>query len=113
VNDGNEVPLVPEHLATGLVRIGLPADLWLDATVRYTGESPLGGDVGNAGPELDAYTTLDLALRYRPASGFTAFVGVDNVTDEAYAAVAYKGFSQDGYYPSPGQTWRAGVSKRF
>ncbi len=112
-NDGKEVPLVPRHTAAGTVRVGLPADLWLDSTVRYTGSSPLGGDVANAGPELDAYTTLDLALRYRSARGFAAFVEVDNVTDETYASVAYKGFSEDGYYPMPGTTWRAGVSLKF
>ncbi len=112
-NDGKDVPLVPNHLAAGTVRVGLPADLWLDSSVHYTGSSPLGGDVANAGPELDAFTTLNMALRYVSAKGFSAFAGVDNVTDETYAEVAYKGYPVDGYYPAPGTTWRAGMSLRF
>jgi iron complex outermembrane receptor protein len=113
-NDGKDIPLVPPQLATGSVILGLPADLFFDTTIRYADSSPLGGDVANEGDELDSYYTLDLKVRYRPAGKpYSAFVGVENVTDEEYATVAYKGFMEDGYYPSPGQNWRAGVSLTF
>jgi iron complex outermembrane receptor protein len=112
-NDGSDVPLVPSQQAAGTVRIGLLAELSLDSTVRYTGSSPLGGDVDNGAPDLEEYTTLDLALRYRSVKGFSAFAGVDNVTDETYAMVAYEGFSANGYYPAPGRQFKAGMSLRF
>lgn len=113
-NDGKEVPLVPEQLASGTVRIGLPKELWLDTTVRYAGECPLGGDVMNAGDKLDAYTIVNMMARYQPrGKRYSAFIGVDNVGDKTYATVAYKGFAEDGYYPAPGRNWRAGVSMTY
>ncbi|MFO7534669.1 MAG: TonB-dependent receptor [Kiritimatiellia bacterium] len=114
LNDGKNIPLVPEHLASLTLRLGLPLDLTLDTTGHYTGSSPLGGDISNAGDKLDAYSTLDMMVRYAPAGkSFSAFVGVENLTDETYAAVAYKGYLEDGYYPSPGQNWRVGLSTTF
>ena len=46
-----------------------------------------------------------------------AFAGVDNVFDKQYASVGYVGWvngSFNGvYYPSPGRTYKAGLSGRF
>ena len=112
--DGCDVPLVPRHQALGVVRAALPRDFWADATVRYQGSAPLGGDVLNAGDELDAFTTGDLAVRYKPeGKRFSLFLGVENVTDEVYATVAYHGAFEDGYYPAPGRCWRAGMNWTF
>jgi outer membrane receptor protein involved in Fe transport len=46
-------------------------------------------------------------------AGLQVFGGVDNVTDEQYASLAYKGFALDGYYPAAGRMWKAGASYRF
>jgi iron complex outermembrane receptor protein len=113
-NDGNKVPLVPAHVTEGTVKLGLPLDLAFDTTVRHVGSCPLGGDVANAGDKLDAYSTLDLTVRYQPGGkAYSGFVGVENVTDENYATVAYKGYTEDGYYPSPGRNWRVGMNLAF
>ncbi len=113
-NDGKKVPLVPLHVSSGTVKLDLPLDLNLATTVYHAGSSPLGGDVANAGDKLDAYTTLAMMVHYQPTGkSYSAFVGVENVTDESYATVAYQGFSEDGYYPANGRNWRVGVNLTF
>lgn len=114
-NEGNAVPLVPRHhLAVG-GDVRLPLDLAAGAQVNWTSRQYLGGDYMNVGPQLDAYATLDLLLRWTPSCwpGLQVFGGIDNATDENYASVAYRGFMADGYYPSPGRMWKAGASYKF
>jgi len=46
-----------------------------------------------------------------------AFAGVDNMFDKQYASVGYMGWVDGSfsgvYYPSPGRTYKAGLSCRF
>ena len=115
LNDGKDVPLVPNHKASIIGELDLPADLTLRGVVTYTGESYLGGDNANDGPKLDDYTVVDLFLRYacNAIEGLEAYAGVENLFDEEYASLGYRGFPEDGYYPSPGIAYRGGVSYRF
>ena len=115
VNDGNDVPLVPRHHVAVGGDLRLPLDLTAGAQVNWVNRQYLGGDYANVGPQLDAYATLDLLLRWTPARwpGLQIFGGIDNVTDENYASVAYRGLLTDGYYPSPGRSWKAGASYKF
>ena len=114
-NDGSEVPLVPRNHVTGGGELSLPFDLTAGAQVNWVSRQYLGGDYANGGPQLSAYATLDLLLRWTPHAvpGLQIFGGLDNVTDELYASVAYQGIGVNGYYPSPGRTWKAGASYRF
>lgn len=114
-NDSNDVPLVPRHHITVGGDVSLPLDLAAGAQVNWVSRQYLGGDYTNLGPQLDAYATLDLLLRWTPSilPGLQIFGGLDNVTDEQYASVAYRGFMADGYYPSSGRTWKAGASYKF
>jgi iron complex outermembrane recepter protein len=114
-NDGNDVSLVPTHKASARVKLLLPLDLAFDTLATYTSESYLGGDESNAGPKLSSYTVVNMFLRCGPKTmhGFEAYAGVENVFDEQYASLGYKGMTDDGYYPAPGRTFRGGVSYRF
>ena len=114
-NEGNDVPLVPRHHVALGGEVSLPLDLAAGAQVNWISRQYLGGDYSNVGPQLDAYATLDLLLRWTPSccAGLQIFGGLDNVTDENYASVAYRGMLADGYYPSPGRTWKAGASYKF
>ncbi len=114
-NDGKQIPLVPQHKATVSARVALPLNLAVQAAATYVGESYLGGDNANVGPKLDDYTTVDLFLRYACECGgaWEAYVGVENVFDEDYAGLGYRGFAEDGYYPSPAATFKSGVAVRF
>ena len=121
VNDGNRVPLVPRQKASLGAKFYLPLEFALDGVVTYVGEQRLGGDNANTGDTLNAYTLVDLALRYTPSKlawmGLEAFVGVDNVFDKQYASVGYVGWSEgvfgSFYYPSPTRTYKTGLSCRF
>jgi len=114
-NDGNDIPLVPQHHLTAGGEVSLPWDLAAGAQVNWLSRQYIGGDYANTGTQLAAYATFDLLLRYTPrcVAGLQVFGGVDNVTDEQYASVAYKGLLTDGYYPSADRTWKAGASYRF
>jgi len=114
-NDGKDVPLVPEHKASLIGELELPADLTLRGVVTYTSESYLGGDTANDGPKLDDYTVVDVFLRYAcdTIEGLEAYAGVENLFDEEYASLGYRGYPDDGYYPSPGVSYRGGISYRF
>ncbi len=121
VNDGNNVPLVPQQKASLGGSFYLPLDLALDGMATYVGEQRLGGDYANTSDMLDDYILVDLALRYKPAKlaglGLETFVGIDNVFDKQYASVGYVGWVDGAfsgvYYPSPGRTYKAGLSCRF
>ncbi len=114
-NDGKDVPLVPHHKGSVSADVMLPAGVALDVIATYVGESYLGGDYGNIGPKLSDYTVVDLFLTYRPSSTGTMelYAGVQNLFDEDYASVGYKGFSADGYYPSAGVNYQAGLRYTF
>ena len=113
--------MVPQQKTSLGGRFYFPLDLALDGVVTYVGAQRLGGDYANTGDTLDAYTLVDLALRYTPAKltwlGLEAFAGVDNVFDKQYASVGYMGWVDGSfsgvYYPSPGRTYKAGLSCRF
>ncbi len=115
VNEGNQIPLVPQHKASVSGRAPLVAGFAVQAVATYVANCYLGGDNANAGSKLDGYTTVDLYLRYAGdcAKGIEAYIGVENVFDEEYASLGYRGFAEDGFYPSPGATFKTGVAVRF
>ncbi len=114
-HDGSDVPLVPRHHVAVNGQLPLPFHLTALADLNAVGTQVVGGDYDNTGDKLDGYLTVDVALRYTHpgANALTLLAGVDNVFDEEYANVAYQGFSDTGYYPAAGQTWKAAVSGRF
>lgn len=121
-NDGKAVPLAPRHKGSGGIRFFLPFDLAVDGTAAFVGRQYMGGDNANGGEMLDAFATVDLALRWMPSRPvwpeLNVFVGVDNVLDRQYADVAYMGWLPDGafsglYYPAPGRAYKAGLACRF
>jgi iron complex outermembrane receptor protein len=115
MNDGNRIPLVPAHKASVGVKFFFPPRLTLDTVVRYVGESYLGSDYSNAGPKLDAYTVVDLYLQHesKAVKGLSVWAGAENILDEKYASLGYRGMFEDGYYPAPGTTFKGGVAYRF
>jgi len=113
-NEGHEVPLVPRHVAQAALTAQLPFHLEARFRVRYVAKAWLGGDYANTGDTMDAYTVGDLMVRFKPEDRpWGAFVAVDNLWDERYATLAYRGFPEDGYYPASGRQWRAGLNMSF
>ncbi len=110
--DGNDVPLVPNHTVTVNGEVSLTSDLAALGTAHYAASQRSGSDFANALDKLDAYGTLDLALRYEPhfVKGLRLFAGVDNVFDREYAYCSFYGSS---YYPAVGRTWKFCASYTF
>lgn len=116
-NKDNAVPLVPENLLSAGFDTRLIGNLYFLTDIIFTDEQFAGGSVNNAaGTELDAYTVVDVALRYtRTFKRMEAqlFAGIDNLFSEEYSSVGYAGFGPTAYYPAPERTYQAGVKLRF
>ncbi len=119
---GKRVPLVPRYTANLGADLRLPLDFHLQTAVRHAGESYLGGDYANTGTDrLDAYTTCDLYLHWRPKMavlpglGLAAFFGVENVAGTEYATAGYVGSwgSPSAYYPAPTRAFKGGIRLTF
>jgi len=117
-NVGKQEPLVPKEMANAGLKLYLPYALMLRAEVQYVGKSYLGVDFDNTTEPLDEHIIYNLFLRYEPGIGdlkLTAFFGVENLTDEKYSTIGYEGSwgGPDTYYPSPGITFKGGISIDF
>jgi iron complex outermembrane receptor protein len=118
-----EMALVPNRMANAGVEIYLPYKLMLRPEVRYVGDAFLSQDYNNIAPDkLDAYTLYNVYLFYKPSFGkanFTAFLGVENLTDVKYSSFgsynvpAYGTGAPSTYYPMPGIIYKGGLSFVF
>jgi iron complex outermembrane receptor protein len=121
-DEGNSVPLVPEHSFDGeLVLHPVPA-VAIGQRATYRGEAYQGGDSANGAAPVEGVFTTDLFLRVEPARVVEGFPGelsitaeVTNVADVTYAPVQfYSSFSDaTSYYPAPGREWRVAASYRY
>ena len=116
--DGRELPLVPNRIVSVGAEMYLPGAFSLRPGARFVGDAYLSGDQDNNGEKLSAYQVYDLFLFYRPEwdrRRISAFVGVENLGNEKYAAIGVEGtaFSPQAYYPTPERTIKCGVSFEF
>jgi iron complex outermembrane receptor protein len=118
-DSGKEVPLVPAHMANGVLEIFLPWNLTLRPEIHYVGSQYLGQDNDNSTEKLDSYTLYNLYLTWKPTVGqyrITAFVGVENIADEKYSSYAFESAFVPGgaaFYPVAGINYRGGLSLQF
>jgi iron complex outermembrane recepter protein len=118
-----EIPLVPNRMANAGVEIYLPSNLTLRPEVRYVSDALLSQDFNNVAPDkLDAYTIYNVYLFYRPSFGklkFTAFFGVENLTNQQYSSFgsynvpAYGPGAPSTYYPVPDRIFKGGLSFEY
>ncbi|MBN1614632.1 MAG: TonB-dependent receptor [Deltaproteobacteria bacterium] len=124
INDGKEMPLVPQHMANAGLEMYLPLHVTLRPEIQYVSKAYLSGDNDNNTEQLEDHTLLNLYVLYKPAFGkldLTVFLGVDNIADEKYSSfgIDYEQYSFPGvtypnfYYPMPGRTFKGGVSLTF
>lgn len=117
VNNKNEIPLVPKHMANAGVEIYLPCHLTLRPEVKYVSDAFLSGDFGNNAEMLESYTLLNLYLNYKSTIGKLAlavFLGVENIANVKYSSfgIDYAAFGTY-FYPMPGTVFKGGVSFEF
>lgn len=110
VQEGDELPLVPEHQLT--LNAGIDAERWRGfLTLNYVEEtrSVAGSGPIPAGERIDGRTLLDLSAEFDLTAGTTLFASVTNLTDETYNVA----FRPAGARPGAPRSWLAGVKIRF
>jgi len=116
VNKGNEIPLVPKENANMGLEIRLPYNVTVRPDITYVGTAFLGSDNDNNSERLDDYTLYNVYFSYSPDCDglkFSAFFGIENITDEMYSTAGFEGFANNVYYPSPGISMKGGISLEF
>ncbi len=125
-DDGNRVPLVPEHRLGAGFDLVLPLGLGFRLEGLRVGPQVLDNDPGNTQPEMEAYAVANARLTWEPrlasireGSGPRLYAEVRNLTDETYAtrgirAFDFSTFEEATFYtPAPGRRWYAGLEWRF
>jgi iron complex outermembrane receptor protein len=125
-NDGNRVPLVPEHRVGAGVDLSFPAGLGLRLEALRVGPQVLDNDPGNTQSEMEAYSVANARFTWEPrldsfreGGGPRLYAEVRNLTDETYAtrgirAFDFSTFEEATFYtPAPGRRWYAGLEWRF
>ncbi len=113
--DGKTIPAVPRNKLNLGIRVhDVIPGLVFSAVYNYADSSYLISDQSNQFPKLESYYSLDLRLSYA-WKWVTAFVGVNNVTDQKYAEYGVVGgFTPEPfYYPAPETNWLGGVQIAF
>lgn len=109
--NGKKMFLVPKEMANAGLEICLPCAFTLRPEMRYVGKCYQGGDKANTSEQMNDYTLYDLFLFYKPEFDnfkISAFLGVENLTDEKHSIISW-----GGYYPQPGITAKGGISFMF
>ncbi|MEK6211004.1 MAG: TonB-dependent receptor [Pseudomonadota bacterium] len=98
---GNEIPLVPEHLASVLVA-WQPAERWnLTGAVRYVGAQRFDNDQSNTFPsKMPAYTLVDLKAT-RAIGQWRLSAEVNNLFAEEYFSYGIRNNAGDSYNAYP------------
>jgi outer membrane receptor protein involved in Fe transport len=84
VEDGDRLPLIPEHLLKASLRFAITGSFTLGADVLASSGSFFRGDEGNLLDELDGYSILNLRAEYRFGERASMFASIDNLLDEEY-----------------------------
>jgi iron complex outermembrane receptor protein len=120
VNNGNEIPWVPQNKLDVNLALFLTDDLTLNTHMSYMGGmAPLGDNSNSSAARQSDYTIFDSLLEYKlPIKKFETkvFAGVDNIFATKYNfLVTDYGWGPDyyGYYPAPERTYKAGLNLKF
>ena len=112
---GNEIPLVPKHLAS-LLAAWQPAEHWnLTGAVRYVGDQRFDNDQSNTFPsKMPAYTVVDLKAT-RAVGQWRFSAEVDNLFAEDYFSYGIRNNAGDSYnaYPAAERSFFFSAEYRF
>ena len=114
--NGNEMWLVPKHMANAGVEIYLPYHITLRPEIQHVSDCFLSGNYLNTAAKLEAHTLLNFYAYYKPTIGklsLMAFLGVDNIADVKYSSFGSDYGFGSSYYPMPGITFKGGLSFEF
>jgi len=115
-NDGNDLPLIPEHTYNVSAHVNLPSDFKGAISWNYVGESFFANDLNNTlGKKTPSYQTVDLKLSKKIAD-FELALQVNNLFDEKYYNFAVESAytpGRFGVYPLPERNASFTVSYEF
>ena len=116
VNDGNVIPLIPEHSYNVSVHASLPSDVKGVVSWNYVDKTFFANDLSNTfGEEIPSYQTVDLKLSKQIAKVELA-LQVNNLFDEKYYNFGANSTAAPGRYnayPLPGRNAYVTVSYVF
>ncbi|QAT16924.1 TonB-dependent receptor [Candidatus Velamenicoccus archaeovorus] len=112
--EGNTIPAVPMHKASGGFRWTPDQAFTLNFLVNYVGSMYLVSDQQNAYPKMADYVTVDLNASRR-WKNMELFAGIDNIFDAEYSeyGVVSVFSSTRNFYPAPGRRFMAGCRLTF
>jgi len=112
--EGNTIPAVPMHKASGGIRWAPDQAFTLNFLVNYVGSMYLVSDQENAYPKMADYVTVDLNASRR-WKNMELFAGIDNIFDAEYSeyGVVSVFSSTRNFYPAPGRRFTAGCRLTF
>ena len=121
--EDNKIPLIPKQKCGLNLEFLLIKSLSLASSFNFTDKVFIGGDKANNREKIASYSVVDLSLHYKPetparaAAGgkdkLSAFVGVSNLFNKKYCTMGYIGTPDNGYYPAPERSLKAGLSLGF
>lgn len=101
VDSGRRIPLVPAVKVNAGVRYEPVSGLSLSLVANHVGERHFGGDTGNVGEKLAAYTVADLVASWQHSTHWVVRARVLNLTDRKYSPFGYFGT----FYPADGRSF--------
>jgi iron complex outermembrane receptor protein len=112
--EGNDVPSVPEHMATFDSIFDLGEGFIFALNGIYIGTRFLESDWDNAFPKQDDYVVLNAKVKYNWKK-YTAFLDINNILDEEYSefGVLSSPPVEPAFYPSPEINFLVGISAVF
>ncbi len=98
---GRRIPLVPAVKVNAGVSYEPVPGVALSLVANHVGERYFGGDTGNVGEKLAAYTVADLVASWRYSNDWLVRARVLNLTDRKYSPFGYFG----SFYPADGRSF--------
>ncbi|MEM9080488.1 MAG: TonB-dependent receptor, partial [Verrucomicrobiota bacterium] len=109
VNEGKDLPLVPQHALTGHVEAEVLEGLKLRGGGGFWSDSFQADDFENVRREIPERVVFNLGLSWALREDWTVFARVSNVLDRASARYAAEGL----FYPAAGRQWVLGARMEF
>ncbi len=111
--DGKDLPNVPKHQLTLGASKQFGRNILLGLNGTYVGERRFISDFDNSHNKQDDYIYLTGKLSYLLERG-SVFIAVNNILDEEYSEYGALNFmGEEGFYPSPGINYLAGLNFAF
>ncbi|MFP4331086.1 MAG: TonB-dependent receptor [Spirochaetaceae bacterium] len=112
-NEGNQVPLVPNHSVSLSGEIDLTPTVSLGSDWRYRSRQYKGGDLENSESRIPPRSVWDAELAWSPVDSGRVYLAVRNILDDRTpTSVFYSAFSgEESWYPEEGR--RLELGSRF